>query len=46
MTELLLSDRALSDIDAIEHYSVERWGTRVADQYLADLDAALDRLAE
>ena len=46
MTKLLLTDRALTDIDAIERYSVERWGRRVADQYLADLDAALGRLAE
>jgi plasmid stabilization system protein ParE len=46
VTKLLLTDRALSDIDAIEHYSVERWGTEVAEQYLADLDAALGRLAE
>ena len=46
MTKLLLTDRALSDIDAIEQYSVERWGTQVADQYLADLDAALGRLAK
>ncbi len=46
MSELLLTDRALTDIDAIEHYSVEHWGRRVADQYLADLDAALGRLAD
>ena len=39
-------DRALTDIDAIERYSVERWGRPLADQYLADLDAALGRLAE
>ena len=46
MTKLLLTDRALTDIEAIEHYSVERWGRRVADQYVADLDAALGRHAE
>ena len=46
MTKLLLTDRALSDIDAIERYSVETWGQRVADQYLADLNAALGRLVE
>ena len=46
MTRLLLTARALRDIDAIEHYSVERWGPQVADQYLADLDAALGRLTE
>ncbi len=46
MSKLLLTDRALTDIDAIDRYSVERWGRRVADQYLADLDAALGRLAD
>jgi len=46
MTKLLLTDRALTDIDALDHYSVKRWGRRVADQYLADLNAALGRLAE
>lgn len=46
MNKLLLTDRALADIEAIESYSVERWGRRVAAQYLADLDAALGRLAE
>lgn len=46
MTTLFLTDRALSDIDAIGHYPVERWGAQVADQYLADLDAALGRLVE
>ena len=46
MSRLLLTDRALADIDAIARYSVERWGSRVADQYLADLDAALGRLAD
>ena len=46
MTELQLTDRALSDIDKIDRYSVERRGQQVADEYLADLDAALRRLAE
>ncbi len=46
MSKLLLTDRALTDIDAIDRYSVERWDRRVADQYLADLDAALGRVAE
>ena len=46
MTHLLLTDRALTDIDDIGRYSVDRWGQGVADQYLADLGAALDRLQE
>ena len=44
MTSLRLTDRALSDINAIDRYSLDRWGRRVADQYLADLGEALDRL--
>ena len=46
MSKLLLTDRALTDIYAIKRYSVARWGRRVADQYLTDLDAVLGRLAE
>ncbi len=46
MTKLLLTDRALTDMDAIERYSGERRDRQVADQYLADLNAALGRLAE
>ena len=46
MTKLLLTDRALIGIAAIERYSAERWGAQGADRYLADLDAALGRLAE
>ncbi len=46
MSKLLLTDRALTDIDAIDRYSVERWGRQVADQYLVDQDAALGRLAD
>ena len=44
MSKLLLTDRALADIDAIERYSVDRWGPQVAEQYLSDLGDALDRL--
>ncbi len=46
MTSLHLTDRSLSDIVEIERYSVKRWGQRVADQYLADLDEAFGRLEE
>ena len=46
MSRLVLTDRALADLDAMAGYSVERWGSRVADQYVADLDAALGRLAD
>jgi toxin ParE1/3/4 len=36
----------LLDIDAIEKYSVQQWGQRVADSYLDGLNAGLQRLAE
>lgn len=42
--QLLLTSRALRDLEAIYDYSVERWGKRVADRYLDDLQQALDRL--
>ena len=45
-TPILISDRALRDMLAIEEYSIETWGKRVASRYLADLEAALGRLAE
>ena len=38
--------RALFDIEAIDLYSIDRWGERVAEQYLADLYAGAARLAE
>lgn len=44
MSRLRLTERALSDIEEIARDSVERWGPLVADEYLSDLGAALDRL--
>lgn len=44
MTRLRLTERALSDIDEIDRYSVEHFGRHVADRYLADLGEALSRL--
>lgn len=38
--------RALEDIDEIERYSVRRCGDRVAQKYIEDLGAALDRLRQ
>jgi len=46
LSSLRLTERALLDIDEIERYSIERWGQRVADQYLADLGRAFGHLAE
>jgi toxin ParE1/3/4 len=45
-TKLLLTERALRDIDAIATYSVSEWGKRVAGKYIADLEAALTRIRE
>jgi plasmid stabilization system protein ParE len=44
MARVHLTSRALSDIEAIERYSVDRWGKKVANGYLDGLDAALQRL--
>jgi toxin ParE1/3/4 len=41
-----LTRRALTDIDEIHGYSVERWGGEVAERYLDDVDSALRRLAQ
>lgn len=44
--ELLLTDRALSDLRDIERYSIENWGRNTADKYLADIELALQRVSE
>lgn len=36
----------MRDLDEIASYSARKWGERVADQYLGDLDAAIARLAD
>ena len=46
MAYLGLSRRALLDIDEVERFSVERWGRRVADEYLDSIQEALARLRE
>ncbi len=46
MTKLFPTHRALSDINVIEHDSVEHWGSQVADKDLTDLEAAIGPLAE
>ena len=46
MARAYLSRRALLHLDAIDQYSIERWGERTAEQYLADLFAAIRRLEE
>ncbi len=46
MKELLLTDRALEDIAEIEEYSVIKWGKKVADKYLDDIESGLKLLQE
>lgn len=46
MARAYLTRRALRDIDEIDRYSTERWGDKVAEQYLAVLFAAVERLGE
>lgn len=38
---LLLTDRGLGDIAAIEQYSIEQWGERNASKYIAQIENAL-----
>jgi toxin ParE1/3/4 len=45
-TRVLLTQRALSDLSGIERYSVEQWGRRTAERYLAGIEGALDRLRD
>jgi len=44
-SSVILTERALSDLRAIEGYSVAEWGRRTADKYLDDIATALDLLA-
>jgi toxin ParE1/3/4 len=43
-SSVVLTDRALSDLRQIEHYSVTQWGRKTADKYLDGIQAALDRV--
>ena len=45
-TKLLLTERALRDIAEIEAYSIGEWGKRAAAKYIADIEAALERLKQ
>ncbi len=42
MTRLFLTRRALKDFAAIEAYSIENWGRRVADEYIAKFETAFE----
>ena len=46
MAYLAISRRAARDLEAIRRRSVERWGERVAEEYLESIEQALERLRE
>ena len=46
LIKLHLTERALADFVAIETYSIEQWGKRVAKKYLSDLEARLRLIHE
>ena len=41
-----LTERTLQDLISIEEYSIDNWGKRVANRYLDDIEAALQRISE
>ena len=41
-----LTDRALQDLVSVEDYSVNTWGKRVANRYIGQIEAALQRLSD
>lgn len=43
---LALTRRAIEDLRQIEYDSVKEWGRKVADKYLDDVTAALDRISQ
>ena len=44
--KLHLTERALADFVAIEAYSIEQWGKRIAKKYLSNLEARLRLIHE
>jgi plasmid stabilization system protein ParE len=46
MAKVHLSRRSLFDIEAIDLYSLEKWGEQVAAKYLSDFYAAAEGLGE
>jgi toxin ParE1/3/4 len=46
MPRLQLSRQAEADLLHIGNYTLDRWGERQADKYLAELEACCHRLAE
>ena len=45
-TSVRLTERTLHDLITIEEYSIENWGKRVANRYLDDIEAALQRISD
>jgi toxin ParE1/3/4 len=41
-----LTERTLQDLVSIEEYSIENWGKRIANRYLDDIEAALQRISD
>jgi toxin ParE1/3/4 len=41
-----LTHRTLQDLNSVEEYSIKTWGKRIADRYLGDIEAALQRLSD
>jgi toxin ParE1/3/4 len=46
MIYLALSRRAVLDIAEIEAYSIDKWGSKVAEEYLQRIEDALNRLRQ
>jgi len=46
MAFLELTRRALLDIQKIEAFSIEKWGEKIAHEYLDAIESALNRLRE
>ena len=44
--KLLITERALLDIAAIQEYSKQEFGKRVADKYVGGIEAAIGRIKE
>ena len=46
MAKFQFSNRALDDLNAIATYTIETWSVAQAERYVAELEAASQRLAE
>ena len=46
MVAIYITDRAALEIDGIEKYSRKQWGKRVADEYINNIEKALELLKE